>query len=153
MVELQPLMSRRTLASISFYGVLASNVVVLLLPLLLIVAGSLWTGTPLSSIAREPESRGFLTLYCAAACILHAPLMIVLGLFAHAVGRVSPRRVNRLYVLALTAMSLSALYYVRWFISFPCVKYLPALFYLFVLAPFLSLGLLATRPNAARHAQ
>jgi hypothetical protein len=97
-------MNSRTLISVSFWGVLTSRVVVLL-PILVIVAGSLWTGTPLSSLAGEPESRGFLTLYCAVAFILHVPLMTVLGLFAHAVTRRSPRRIVVLYEVALAADS------------------------------------------------
>jgi hypothetical protein len=138
-------MNSRTLILVSFWGVLASGAVVLLLPILMIVAGSLWTRAPLSSLAGEPESRGFLMLYCAVAFIVHIPLMIILGLFAHAVTGRFPRRIFVLYALALAAMSLSALYYAEWFIGFPFVKYSPALFYLFALLPILSLGLLATR--------
>jgi len=144
-------MNSRTLVLVSFWGVLAGRVVVLLLPMLVIIAGSLWTGTPLSSLGRDAESRGFLMLYCAVAIILHVPLMIILGMFAHAVTGRSPQRIVMLCALALPAMSLSAVYYAKAFISFPCVKYFPALFYLFVLLPLLSLGLLVTRPSLPCH--
>lgn len=119
----------------------------MLLPAIVIVSGILWTRTSLSAI-REPESIGFLTLYCIAAGVLHVSPIVVLNLFAHAVKRSSVRAVWGWYLLALVAMSLSGLYYAKWFISVPTTKYIPLIVYLAFCVPLLSLGVQTAHRNS-----
>lgn len=135
-------MERRTQELISVYGALAGMVIVLMLPPCVIIAGSLWTGTSLSSVLLEAESRGMLVLYCAIALTVNMPLMIVLGLFADAVKQSTSTTVCMLYILALVTMGFSGVYYIKWFIGFPVVKYVPAILYLLGFAPVLLLGVL-----------
>lgn len=129
---------------VGFYSILATSVGILVLPVVVIAAGCIVNHVSLGTIMHEPESRGFTALYCVVAFVLHLPMAAILAVFAHAIRSDSSRIVRDLsYVLALLAMILSAVFYARWFIGFPYVKYLPAILYSVVILPLLTWSLLA----------
>jgi len=107
----------------------------------MILVGILSTDATLSD---EPESKGFLLLYCGVAIVFHLPVAAVFALLAYAIKRCFRTAVVILYAFAILGMTASGVYFARWFISFPYVKYAPAVLYLLVFLPFLSQGVLAS---------
>lgn len=114
------------------------------MPLLVIVFGCLATGTPLLQWTQEPESRGFMVLYLVVAYILHSPLVYYLWVFTRDLRRREFGAMAANYFVLLLGLGLSGLYFSRWFIGFPYIKYLPGLVYLILFVPSLSAGLLGS---------
>ncbi len=125
--------------SIGICSAMIGCVVVFLMPIIVTIVGTLVNRVVVSG----PESRGFLTLYLLIATSIQLPTAAALGALAYALNHGTVKTVKILFVLSILMMTISGTYFAKWFIGFPYIKYLPAIFYLLVLSPLLLQGTLA----------
>ena len=129
------------------HAAIAGILLILLMPLFVIGLGCIIHGVPIIARLRDAESRGFTLLALIIAYVLHLPLLCLLLVFARALRQWGAKTIVATYVVILIGLGLSGLYFSRWFISFPWVKYVPAVLYV-ALLPFLTKGLLVTIKKA-----
>jgi uncharacterized membrane protein YhaH (DUF805 family) len=130
------------------HAAIAGILLILSMPLFVISLGCIVNGISIIARLREPESSGFLLLALIIAYVLHLPLLCLLLVFARALRQWGAKTIVATYVAILIGLGLSGLYFSRWFISFPRVKYVPAVLYVALLLPFLTKGLLGTIKKA-----
>jgi hypothetical protein len=134
------------------HAAIAGILLILLMPLFVIGLGCTVYGVSIISRLRDAESRGFMLLALIIAYVLHLPLLCLLLVFVRALKQWGAKTIVATYVVILIGIGLSGLYFSRWFITFPWIKYVPTVLYVTLLLPFLTRGLLsATKKTRIEH--
>ncbi|UCG56806.1 MAG: hypothetical protein JSU70_18310 [Phycisphaerales bacterium] len=139
-------MQSKMRSRVLIWTAVVSTAILVLTPVCVPVLGFWRTRGSLDGFLAEAEGRGFFFFYLTFAYAIHVPVAAFVWLFVHAARKRTLQTVLFMYLVILTGMGVSAIYVYSWFRSrsFPLVRHVPALLYVFVVLPLLSYSLVSS---------